>query len=76
MYRAQGKLWIKRYLKVMDRNIMTAFMMGFDDAASGRERQETPYQDTTPGTMLHAVTQYAAAAYNKGYSMARGDGEK
>lgn len=76
MYRAYGKLWIKRYLKVMDRNIMTAFMMGFDDAASGRERQETSYQDTTPGTMLHAVTQYAAAAYDKGYSMAKGDDEK
>lgn len=60
--------WARKYLRGMDKNIMTAFSMGYDDGAAGLDQQSPPFPETTcPGTLVYAVTLYAKEMYDKGY---------
>lgn len=41
-HKTRSKAWARRYLKVMNRNILSAFDMGYEDGAAGTPRQAPP----------------------------------
>lgn len=71
-HKAKCNAWMRKYLKVMRRNVMAGFEMGYDDGAAGKERQAPPFPETTrPGTLVYGVTVLAQEAYNRGYTFGR-----
>ena len=71
-HKTRSKAWARRYLKIMNRNILIAFDMGYEDGAAGKERQAPPFPEVAQsGTLVYAATLFAQEAYNKGYSFGK-----
>lgn len=41
-HKAKSKAWARKYVKVMGRNVLAAFDMGYEDGAAGKQRQAAP----------------------------------
>ena len=79
-HRAKCNVWMRKYLKAMNKNFVIAFGMGYEDGAAGKERQAPPFpvcnwpatcppfpEAAQSGTLVYAATLFAQEAYNKGY---------
>lgn len=42
MRNGKHKSWARKYVKVMGRNVLAAFDMGYEDGAAGKQRQAAP----------------------------------
>lgn len=74
-HKAKCNAWVRKYLKVMRKHIVTAFEMGYEDGTTGKERQAPPFPETTKsGTLVYGVTVFAQEMYNKGFEL--GEEEK
>ena len=71
-HKTRSKAWARRYLKVMNRNILIAFDMGYEDGAAGKPRQAPPFpEEIRPGTLAYGVVVFAQTMYDKGYSFGK-----
>ena len=71
-HRAKCNVWMRKYLKAMNKNFVIAFGMGYEDGAAGKERQAPPFPEAAQsGTLVYAATLFAQEAYNKGYSFGK-----
>ncbi len=71
-HKTRSKAWARRYLKVMNRNILIAFDMGYEDGAAGKPRQAPPFpEEIQPGTPAYGVGVFAQTMYDKGYSFGK-----
>lgn len=44
-HRAKCNVWMRKYLKAMNKNFVIAFGMGYEDGAAGKERQAPPFPE-------------------------------
>lgn len=71
-HKTRSKAWAHRYLKVMNRNILSAFDMGYEDGAAGKRRQAPPFpEEIQPGTLAYGVVVFAQTMYDKGYTFGK-----
>ena len=71
-HKTRSKAWARRYLKVMNRNIQSAFDMGYEDGAAGKRRQAPPFpEEIQPGTPAYGVVVFAQTMYDKGYTFGK-----
>lgn len=71
-HKTRSKAWARRYLKVMNRNILIAFDMGYEDGAAGKPRQVPPFpEEIQQGTPAYGVVVFAQTMYDKGYSFGK-----
>ena len=71
-HKAKSKAWARRYLKVMDGNVLCSFDMGYEDGAAGKQRQAPPFPaEAQPGTPAYGVLVFAQAMYNNGYTFGK-----
>lgn len=71
-HKTRSKAWARRYLKIMNRNILIAFDMGYEDGAAGKERQAPPFpEEIQLGTPAYGVVVFAQTMYDKGYSFGK-----
>ena len=71
-HKTRSKAWARRYLKVMNRNILSAFDMGYEDGAAGKPRQAPPFpEEIQPGTPAYGVVVFAQTMYDKGYTFGK-----
>ena len=66
-HKTRSKAWARRYLKVMNRNILSAFDMGYEDGAAGKPFPE----EIQPGTPAYGVVVFAQTMYDKGYTFGK-----
>lgn len=62
----------KKFLKNNYDTMYSAFCMGFDDAAQGKEQHDPPQTDPEDG-LTNAALSLAHELYKRGYNAGRGD---
>ena len=68
-HKTRSKAWARRYLKVMNRNILITFDMGYEDGAAGKPQQAPPFpEEIQPETPAYGVVVFAQTMYDKGYT--------
>ena len=71
-HKTRSKAWARRYLKVMNRNILSAFDMGYEDGAAGKQRQAPPFpEEIQPGTPAYGAVVFAQTMYDRGYTFGK-----
>ena len=71
-HKAKSKAWARKYLKVMSRNVLTAFDTGYEAGAAGKPRQAPPFlEEIQPGTPAYGVVVFAQTMYDKGYTFGK-----
>lgn len=71
-HKTKSKTWARRYLKVMNRNILSAFDMGYEDGTAGKQRQAPPFPgEIQPGTPAYGVAVFAQTMYDRGYTFGK-----
>ena len=69
-HKTKSNAWVRKYLKVMRKHIVTAFEMGYEDGATGKERQAPPFpEEIRPGNPAYGVAVFAQEMYNKGFEL-------
>ena len=71
-HKTRSKTWARRYLKVMNRNILSAFDMGYEDGTAGKQRQSPPFpEEIQPGTPAYGVAVFAQTMSDRGYTFGK-----
>lgn len=71
-HKAKSKAWARKYVKVMGRNVLAAFDMGYEDGAAGKQRQAPPFpEEIQPETPAYGVVVFAQTMYDKGYTFGK-----
>ena len=71
-HKTRSKTWARRYLKVMNRNILSAFDMGYEDGTTGKQQQAPPFpEEIQPGTPAYGVAVFAQTMYDRGYTFGK-----
>ena len=71
-HKTKSKSWARKYVKVMGRNVLAAFDMGYEDGAAGKQRQAPAFPAAAqPGTPVYGVLVFSQAMYDKGYSFGK-----
>ena len=71
-HKAKSKAWARRYIKVMSRNVLTAFNAGYEDGATGKLRQAPPFpEEIQPGTPAYGAVVFAQTMYDRGYTFGK-----
>ena len=69
-HRDKCNAWMRKYLKTMRKHIVAAFKMGYEDGATGKERQAPPFpEEIRPGNPAYGVAVFAQEMYNKGFEL-------
>lgn len=71
-HKTRSKTWARRYLKVMNRNILSAFDMGYEDGTAGKQRHAPPFpEEIQSGTPAYGVAVFAQTMYDRGYTFGK-----
>ncbi len=71
-HRAKCNVWMRKYLKAMNKNFVIAFGMGYEDGAAGKQRQAPPFpEEIQPGTPAYGAVVFAQTMYDRGYTFGK-----
>ena len=72
MRNGKHKSWARKYVKVMGRNVLAAFDMGYEDGAAGKQRQAPAFPAAAqPGTPVYGVWVFRKQCMTRGTPLER-----
>lgn len=69
--KTKGIAETRKYLRITSKNCMDAFMMGYNDGASGHTRQPFPNTKQSNDEMGRAVQTFARELYKRGFDFGK-----